>query len=289
MKLHKSFLIGFFTLFYPSLSFADVITKDFLQISINWTKLQLNIPIKEKTPKIQVSGGLETSIQFANNIGEARTLALNSAKEKISLLSVRGLEQLQFDNRYKIIDIINSNSKFRKSFNEFIMKENLEYKVRIHEDEVHVEAVINFLGKTGVLNYLIQDYNTEEIPNIATEKFATPYTGLILDARHLDAKPALFPRILTEKGIEIYSPKIVYKNLALDNGYIKYYNNLEDAIKDKRIGNKPYILLAQTSLGKNKTDFSIPTAEAKKLLAHHQTKESLKRCAVILLISENLQ
>ncbi|MCX7998816.1 MAG: hypothetical protein N3A69_07675, partial [Leptospiraceae bacterium] len=251
MKFYKNFHVPIiFTLYFCLSHFllAEVIIQDFLQTSINWTKLQLSIPIKERTPKIQVSGNLEASNQFANNINEARTLALNSAKEKISLLSVRALEQLQFDNQYKIIDIINSNFRFRKSFNEFILQENLEYKVRINEDEVHVEAVISFLGRYGVFNYLLQEYNTEDIPNISEERFATPYTGLILDARHLEAKPALFPKILTEKGLEIYSPKLVYKNLALDSGYAKYYNKLESAIKDKKVGKKPYILLAQSVL-----------------------------------------
>ncbi|MCX7999584.1 MAG: hypothetical protein N3A69_11645, partial [Leptospiraceae bacterium] len=85
--------------------------------------------------------------------------------------------------------------------------------------------------------------------------------------------------------LELYSPRLVYKNLALDNGYAKYYDKLENAVKDKKVGDKPYILLAQSVLGKNKTDFSIPTFEAKKILAHPQTKENIKRCAVIFLIS----
>lgn len=279
----KSVSLFVFTFFYYPL-LADVITKDFLNTTVNWTKLELSIPIKEKTPRIQISGTLEASTQFANNTTEARTIALNSAKEKISLLSVRGLEQLQFNNNYKIVDMINQNSKFRESFNEFILQENLEYKVKIQEDQVYVEAVTNFLGPTGLLNYLLQDYNTEQLPAISDEKFATPYTGLILDVRHLEAKAALFPKILTDKGLEIYSPKMVYKNLAIDNGYVKYYNNLELAIKDPKVGNKPYLLLAQSVLGKNKTDFAIPTQEAKKILAHKQTREHLKKCAVIILI-----
>lgn len=273
-------------LFFCCNLFADVIIQDFFQSSINWTKLQLNIPIKEKIPKIQVNGNFETSSKFANNISEARTFALNSAKEKISLLFVRKLEQLQFDNRYKLIDLVNNSLQFRKSFNEFILNENLEYKVRIHEDEVHVEAIVYFLGKNGILNHLLQEYNTEELPKISDENFASAYTGLILDARHLEAKPALFPKILTENGLEIYSSKLVYKTLAIDNGYVKYYDKIEEAVKDKKIGDKPYILLAQSVLGKNKTDFSIPTQEAKKILAHKQTRENLKRCAVIILISE---
>ncbi len=271
--------------FFSSKIFSDVITKDFLQTTFNWTKLELSIPIQEKTPKILISNGnMGISNQIANNMTEARTMALNTAKEKISLLSVRGLEQLQLNNQYKIVDMIYANSKFREMFNEFILQENLEYKVKVYEDQVQVEAVTNFLGSNGFLNFLLEEYNTEELPHISEEKFSTPYTGLILDVRHLEAKTAIFPKILTDKGLEIYSPKMVYKNLVIDTGYVKYYNNIEDAIKDPKIGNKPYILLAQSSLGKNKTDFSIPTQEAKKILAHKQTRENLKKCSVIILI-----
>lgn len=270
------------------LSQPELITQDFFKNSINWTKLTLSVPTKEKIPKIITDTNQQKyATNFAYNISEARNQAMSLAKEKINLQTVRSLEQIQFDNNYTLGKKIEQSLAFRERFNQFILKENLEYKIKIQEDELFAEGLIYFQGKDGLFEALLQEYDSEKFPEFSNQTFISTYTGLILDARHLEANPALFPKILTDKGLEIYSSRMVNKNMAIDKGLVSYHVSLEEAIKDPRIGKKPFIVLALTSLGKNKTDFSIPTSEAKKLLGSNQTLERLKRCAVIILLDLN--
>jgi hypothetical protein len=272
---------------FQSLSALDrsVIRKDFFNNSINWTQLTLSIPIKEEVLPIHIQRESQDSFNhFAHNISEARNKALSTAKEKIQLHAVRSIEQIRYDSHFTVLEKIQNSSEFRERFNEYILKENFQHKVRLQENSIFVEANVGFLGSDGLMNSLTQEYNSENFPEFDDSGFISKYTGLIIDARHLKITPALFPKIITEKGVEIYSAKLVHKANAIDKGYIVYYSDLKKAIKDPRIGSKPYITLAQSALGKHKTDLSILTRDAKKLLASPESKAKLQKCSVIILV-----
>jgi len=132
------------------------------------------------------------------------------------------------------------------------------------------------------------DFGTEKFPELMYDEIVKPsnFTGLILDARHLDAEPTLFPRITTEKGLEVYSYHFVNKNSVIDYGMVSYQSNPDDALGDKRVGSNPMYVLALTTVGKNKTGFAITTEDARNLLVSKETKNQLKKCSVVILLQK---
>lgn len=271
-----------------SLGALDFVSKDFFGAKINWTGMNVSFQVTEKLPRVIIDtkdpeyGKPGT----AYNISEARNKAQTKARENIKLQLVRSIETVRINDDYTIIQKVQEDSAFRERINEFFQLENSELKVNYNKDRVTVENVLHITGKYGLLNYIDLDFGSEKFPELNAEDIVKPahFTGLILDARHLDAEPSLFPRITTEKGLEIYSFNLVNKNSVIDRGMVSYQSNPDDAMTDKRIGNNPLYILALTTVGKNKTGLSITTQEAKSLLVSEETKKHLRRCAVIILL-----
>ncbi len=266
----------------------DFISQDFFGAKINWNEMNVSYQATEKLPRVIID---TKDLEYgkpgtAFNISEARNKAQLKAREKINLQLVRSIETIRIDDDYTIIQKIQNDPSFREKVNEFFQLEKSELKVNYKKDRVTVESVLPLKGRYGLINYIDLEFGTEKFPELKTDEIVIPsnYTGLVLDARHLDAEPSLFPRITTEKGIEIYSYHFVSKNSVIDNGMVLYQSNPEEAINDKRVGKNPLYILALTTVGKNKTGYSITSEDAKSLLVSKETKNALRKCAVIILL-----
>ncbi|MBP7282533.1 MAG: hypothetical protein KBA66_13210 [Leptospiraceae bacterium] len=269
---------------------SQYITKDFFDTVVNWSLLQISLNVSEKLPRVIIDTedseyGKENT---AYNISEARNKSLLGAKEKIKIHFVRSIESLRLNEDFTILEKVNTDEKFRERFNNFFLNESSEIKVKYIQDEVHVESRTKLLGSKGLLNYLDIQYDTENFPEFPEKAVTEAYTGLIIDARHLEVNASLFPQVLTDKGLEIYSPSLVNKNFSIDNGFVMYMSDPVQAMKDKRVGENPYFILATNVTGKNKTKLTIPTKEAMKILSSKETKKNLKKCKVIILLRRQL-
>lgn len=286
MKKYISFLLLFFTYFLiADNSIKTAISSDAV---VDWSKGKVYISVKEKLSKVAVDSrdpdyGKE-SVAF--NITEARNKAFIRARENIKLKSVRAIETLVLNDRSTILDRINSDPIFRERFNQFYLLPPESLNVRYIEDSLSIDSSIALLGKDGVMNYITMGFGDESFPEFKDTNLPVEYTGLILDARHLKALPSLLPRIVTSEGLEIYSYHLVNKNYAIDKGMASYQKNPLQAMSDKRVGEKPYFLVAQSTTGPNQSSFVVPTEDAIKLLSHPKTKLHLKMCRVIILLPE---
>ncbi|NBU98455.1 MAG: hypothetical protein EBS19_09645 [Spirochaetia bacterium] len=280
-----SFLI---LIFISSVYGIDFISQDFFGAKINWNEMNVSFQVTEKLPRVIID---TKDIEYgkpgtAFNISEARNKAQLKAREKINLQLVRSIETIRVDDDYTIIQKIQNDPIFREKVNEYFQLEKSELKVNYNKDRVTVESVLPLKGQYGLINFIDLEFGTEKFPELIAEDIVRPsnYTGLVLDARHLDAEPSLFPRITTEKGIEIYSYHLVNKNSVIDNGMVLYQSNPAEAINNKRVGKNPLYILALTTVGKNKTGYSITSDDAKSLLVSKETKNALRKCSVIILL-----
>lgn len=111
------------------------------------------------------------------------------------------------------------------------------------------------------------------------------YTGLIVIAAGLDARPALFPRLLDQaSGKEIYGPEQVDKKFAVERGVVGYATSLEKARTLARIGDNPLILIAQSVLGPGKANLVLGHSQAVKLLVADLEGGFLAKCGVVIVL-----
>lgn len=110
------------------------------------------------------------------------------------------------------------------------------------------------------------------------------YTGLIVDARGIGAKPAMVPVLLDENGKEVYSSAFVSREYAVQQGVCRYMRILGDSANLFRVAPKPLWvkgLRTRTAAG---CDIVISNADAGRLRGASSHLSFLKQCRVIILM-----
>ncbi len=111
------------------------------------------------------------------------------------------------------------------------------------------------------------------------------YTGLIIDASGLDARPALAPRILNEQGQEVYGSSFVSREWAIKFGLVGYVKDMSSAVSNDRVAAQPLVTRALRVTGSNRTDLVISDQDAKILHTMRENLSFLEKCRVIIVLN----
>ncbi len=113
-----------------------------------------------------------------------------------------------------------------------------------------------------------------------------PYTGLIVVATGLGARPAMFPRILEAKSRKVvYGPESVDKFQAMQRGVVGYAVSVERARQNQRVGANPLVVKALKAQGNNQADLVVSYQDAVKIFAADIKSGFLAQCRVIIVIN----
>jgi hypothetical protein len=110
------------------------------------------------------------------------------------------------------------------------------------------------------------------------------YTGLIVDARGLGARPAMAPKILNEEGKEVYGSAWINREYAVREGMVGYLKDPAAAQTNPRVTDKPLMVKAQKVSGDGRVDLVISNADAAMLQSASQNLSMLEKCRVIILV-----
>ncbi|MBM9547291.1 hypothetical protein JWG40_09710 [Leptospira sp. 201903074] len=270
-----------------SLGSKPVEDKDIYTSIVNWTDLFVSSSVKETIPKIVFD---EEDPEFsgkntATSQGKAHSMARKKAREKLRVRLSQRLESILFNADYTVYEYTQVNQQARLRLNSYIGSEKEEYDFQFVKNVLEAKASLPLKGKEGILSHLPVEYGTESVPEFSEEVVPVEFSGLVVDARHLNLKRALFPKIQTDRGLDIYSPLYVKEAYAIETGYIVYREEQTGKGTEAKVGKNPYFVLALGLAGKNQTDLIIPTDEAAKFLSHPETRKNLTRCRVLILVS----
>ncbi|WP_224362991.1 LPP20 family lipoprotein [Hyalangium versicolor] len=88
------------------------------------------------------------------------------------------------------------------------------------------------------------------------------YTGLVVDARGLGAKPVLAPRLLDGTGKAVYGAEALSADARKSAAVAAWYKSIDEAQKSALVGEKPLVVKAAQLQG---TDLVLAEDELKKL------------------------
>jgi len=112
------------------------------------------------------------------------------------------------------------------------------------------------------------------------------YSSLVIDARGIDLERSRSPKILSEKGYEVYGT--IFENLdkALKEGVFFYSPDIKSVEKyaPSRIGKNPLIIKAKKATGPSFSDVVISDLDALKILKENKKSHFLDNFKVIVLI-----
>jgi hypothetical protein len=214
-------------------------------------------------------------------IRAAQQVALRNALETIKgilLNSSTTVENFMLKN-----DVITSHiSGFLRGFEQ---KGKEKY---MSDGSVEVTMAIPLDGIGGIDD---QIYGTSigEKPSIASwegpkAKTQTIFTGIIIDCKGLNVKPALSPRVLDESGKEVYGSAYVTREWAIKYGIAGYSRDIKDAAKLDRVGKTPGTVKAVKAAGDNVTDVVISDADAAEIRSAGQNLKFLSECRVVFVV-----
>ena len=110
------------------------------------------------------------------------------------------------------------------------------------------------------------------------------YTGMVVDARGIQAIPVIAPRILDENLEEVFGPTYASREFAVQNGVARYTTNIWKAKFDNRVGDNPIVVKALKTKWPGRCDFIISNADADKLRSASEHLLFRRECRVIIVL-----
>lgn len=110
------------------------------------------------------------------------------------------------------------------------------------------------------------------------------YTGMVVDARGIQARPAMSPRIFDEDGKEVYGSANVDREYAVQQGMSGYARDLTAAQSNQRVTNSPVTVKALKTSGAGKADLIISNTDAQQIRASAENASFMKKCRVMIVL-----
>jgi hypothetical protein len=110
------------------------------------------------------------------------------------------------------------------------------------------------------------------------------YTGLVIDARGIQARPAMSPRVFDEDGKELYGSANVDREYAIQQGMSGYARDLTAAQSNQRVTANPVTVKGLKTSGPGRSDLVISNADARQIRASAENASFMKKCRVMIVL-----
>ncbi len=121
-------------------------------------------------------------------------------------------------------------------------------------------------------------------PASAAPAASVAYTGIVVNARGIQARPAMSPRVFDEDGKEVYGSANVDREYAVQQGMSGYARDLTAAQSNQRVTANPVTIKALKTSGPGKSDLIISNADAQQVRASAENASFMKQCKVIIVL-----
>jgi hypothetical protein len=282
---------------------AFVITFFFTLISVSGNGADLRSLVESKKNGIidWTAGVVE-----AKGIGIPATYDAKSLAQREDLLSdaiskaghnlLETVVSLRINSRDRVIDIVENFPSIMTQLRDMAQKAPELERLRKYQYDGSVE-VWSQMSLSGGFAQLILPPEIRQIepikqvlkPNSPSRSLTRSrsrdiFTGMVVDARGIQAVPVLAPRILDENLEEVFGPAYVSREFAVQRGMVSYTTDLWRAKFHPRVSDNPLIVKALKSLWPGRCEFIISNADAAKLRSASEHLLFMRECRVIIVL-----
>lgn len=272
----------------PLLSLGDVSSPEKYKISIDWARFRINVA---------------ATIAIDENLSVTqRDLIRSQAKERILTRASLYLEEFFVDANWRISDVLNDNRQFSREYSLFL--ETIELgSLFFRSSKIETNLVIPIRGRRGLLNRVPLPWATERYQLLRKSEYIgeayqqreahgeydsslspVRYTGLLIDARELDLRPSLAPRIYSQDGKLLYGPEYLTAQAGTSRGVASYVTEYGHKEVSRRAGRHPLLTAALSVQGRYQTNLVIASEDAARLFDHPDTLRNLQKCKVVIMV-----
>lgn len=250
------------------------VVQQFDQGSINWS-----------TGKV-VAVGIGAPPSKPANMAQARAMARRAAitVARRNLLEIS--QGVQVDSMTLVKDFTVRSDIIRTSVQGVVRNAQVIDTAYMSDGSVEVTMVMSLGGEFANVILPPPPVGTVfPLPPPGTEMPASQvYTGMVIDARGLGARPAMAPKIVDESGKEIYGSAMVNREFAVQQGMVGYAKDLSAAQGNNRVTDRPVTIKALRTSGAAKCDVVISDSDAAKLTSAAENLSFLQKCRVMVVL-----
>lgn len=224
-----------------------------------------------------------------------RLLAQRAAKADAYRNALEVIEGVRVRSETLVQNYMVVSDEIRLSMEGFIKGGHFEQVSFDMENTCEIILVLPLGGEKGLSSLL---FNTvRQSPALPTAppvailpKPAEPaggYTGIVIDTRGLNIKPALYPQIFDVDGYLLYGPTMVSVDRADFSTMVAYSRSLEKGLAMPRVGKNPLLLKATDAVRSNggeATDIVLGSEAAVLFRQAVAGTDLLARAAVVFAI-----
>jgi hypothetical protein len=223
---------------------------------------------------------------------QARPMALRAAQVDAYRNLLEVVQGVQIDSKTTVKDFVVESDVINAAVNGMVKGAQIVKKEYLSDGtvEVTVRMPLSGVAKT-VIPQAIADDKKEDMKDhkpLPFSKKRAPkdevYTGLVIDGRGLQGRPAMSPKIFDENGAEVYGTLIVKKDYALQQGICGYARDLTAAQSNARVTNSPLTVKAVRAQGAGMSEFVISTDDANKIRSAKENLNFLQKCRVMVVL-----
>ena len=194
-------------------------------------------------------------------------------------------------------DHVAQNAAFRNGLSTLARNASLTRQGYLSDGTVEIELTMKLTGGfsqfvlpeeirqvDAVVTMTAAEPDAEAPLNVTDGTDSGPYTGLILDASGLGAKPSLVPVVVDEAGEVVYGPAFVSREFAVSRGMSGFATTLAAARNDKRVGSRPLVVKAIRTRSTGETDLVVSITDAARLRSSVVHLNFLKACRVSIVM-----
>lgn len=236
----------------------------------------------------------------ARSIGkpEARPMALRAAEldAKRNLLEIT--KGVRIDSTTVVKDFTVESDIINSQVEGFIKGAQVVKKELMPDGTVEVTVRMPLFGDfSRIIVPKILERKADATPPVVAPPVAPPaapaapsapagpvYTGLVVDARGIQTRPAMAPKILDENGQEVYGSMNVDREYAVQQGISGYARDLTAAQSNSRVTNNPLTVKGVKVQGQGRSDIIISNADAASIRSAADNLTFMKKCRVMIVL-----
>jgi hypothetical protein len=222
----------------------------------------------------------------------ARPMALRAAQVDAYRNLLEVVQGVQIDSETTIRDFVTESDVIKTAISGMVKGAQIVKKEYLSDATVEVTLRMPLSGVVkALLPQVIADDKKEDMKDHKPAPFSKKpapadevYTGLVIDGRGLNARPAMSPKIFDEKGAEVYGTLIVKKEFAVSQGICGYARDLTAAQSNDRVTANPITVKAIRAEGAGMSELILNQADADKIRAAKDNLTYLQKCRVIIVM-----
>lgn len=254
--------------------FAENVTENFQDGRIDWSN------------GVVEAVGIGAPPANPANMAQARAMAKRAAVTVARRNLLEIVQGVRIDSRTVIKDFAVESDVIRTEVQGLLQNSQVVDISYMSDGSVEATVAMKLTGSFAdlILPKSIRTIQPVQQPQTPGETKGDGFTGLVVDGRGLNIKPAMAPRILDEGGNEIYGSAYASREFAVQQGMAGYAKDLTSAQTNPRVTDKPLVVKALKAADSGPSDIVVTNADGERIKGEPTNLGFLQKCRVMIVL-----